>query len=103
MLKTAITALIVTLGASPVLAAETQPYDPSVKLFAYEKQVDSFCPAGTQPIRYNGVICCGTPNATGYGDAPVVRRSYKAAPAMANTTDPKSPNYQPETISMSGS
>lgn len=103
MLKTAITALIVTVGASPVLAAETQPYDPSVKLFAYEKQVDNFCPAGTQPIRYNGVICCGTPNATGYGDAPVVRRSYKAAPEMANTTNPKSPNYQPETISMSGS
>ena len=101
MLKTAITALIVTLGASPVLAADTQPYDPSVKIFAYEKQVDNFCPAGTEPIRYNGGISCGTPNATGYGDAPVVRRSSK--PTVANTIDPKSPNYQPDTISMSGS
>ncbi|WP_417262191.1 hypothetical protein [Celeribacter sp.] len=101
MLKIAITALIVTLGASPVLAADRQPYDPSVKLFAYEKQVDNFCPAGTEPIRYNGGISCGTPNATGYGDAPVVRRS--STPTVANTTDPKSPNYQPDTISMSGS
>lgn len=99
MWKSAIAALVVTLGASSVFAAETQPYDPSVKLFAYEKQVDNFCPSGTQPVRYNGIISCGIPNATGYGEAPVVRRS--PAPT-AQAAGPKSPIYQPDTIYMSG-
>ncbi|WP_152002195.1 MULTISPECIES: hypothetical protein [Roseobacteraceae] len=99
MMKAALTAAVMTLGASPMFAADTQPYDPVVKHFAYEKNVENFCPAGTQPIRYNGVVCCGVPNATGYGDAPVSQRRY--VPAMAtNTTDPKSPNYVPERISM---
>ncbi|SFI51987.1 hypothetical protein [Celeribacter neptunius] len=102
MMKAAFSAVVLMLGAAPVLAAETQPYDPSVKLFAYEKTVDNFCPAGTQPIRYNGIVCCGTPNATGYGDAPAVRKRAYTAAAARNTTDPKSPNYVPETISMSG-
>lgn len=97
MMKAFVAALVLGAGASPVLAADTQPYSPSVTLFAYEKNVDNFCPAGTEPIRYNGVICCGVPTARGYGDAPILRRTAMAA----NTTDPKSPNYQPEVISMS--
>ncbi len=103
MMKTAIAVLAVTLGAGSALAAETQPYDPSVKLYAYEGQVENFCPAGTQPVRYDGMISCGVPDATGYVDAPVVRRNYAAPVAAVNTTSPKSPSYQPETISMSGS
>lgn len=80
------------LGTTAAMAGETQPYQHGVTLFAYEKQVDNYCPAGTQPLRYNGVICCGTPNASGYGEAPVVRKKrYSAAKSYAPIPMGKSP------------
>ena len=97
MFKFALAAVALTL-AGPAFAAETQPHDRTVKLFAYEQQVDNFCPAGTQPIRYNGVICCGVPNAFGYGDAPAGRPAPRAM--AAQSVDPKSPSYAPERIPM---
>lgn len=78
VLKSAILATIIGCATSPAFAEATQPYNPSVKLFAYEQAGENYCPAGTQPIRYNGVVCCGVPNATGYRDAPVVaKRVYR--------------------------
>ncbi len=93
MVKSALTAAALVAFASPVLAADYQPAQRGVTQFAYEQNVGNYCPAGLQPIRYNGVVCCGQPNATGYSEAPVVR-SY------AQSSDPKSPAYAPERIPM---
>lgn len=92
MFKSITIAGLFIAAASPVLASDTQAYQQGVTQFAYEKNVDNFCPAGLQPIRYNGVVCCGQPNATGYGDAPVVRRR--------STYVAKSPSYAPDAIPM---
>lgn len=102
MMKFAVAVGVLSLCSAPAFANGTQPYSHDVTLFAYEKQVDNFCPAGTQPIRYNGVICCGEPTAYGYGDAPVVRHKPKATytKAPSQSSNPKSPNYAPERIPM---
>lgn len=75
ILKSTLVALALAVVVAPAFAAGNQPYSPSVTLFAYEKNVENYCPTGTQPIRYNGVVCCGVPTATGYSEAPVVRRT----------------------------
>lgn len=107
MMKITVAAMVLSVFSAPVFAGGTQPYQHGVTQFAYEKHVENYCPAGLQPIRYNGVICCGEPNATGYGDAPVVRRKpvYTKAPSKSpmQSTDPKAPGYAPERISMSKS
>ncbi|WP_123791250.1 hypothetical protein [Pacificibacter maritimus] len=83
-------AAVAMVGLSGAAFADsTQAYSPSVTLFAYEKGVENFCPAGTQPIRYMGVVCCGVPNATGYSDAPVIHR--KVAQRMAPTYSARIP------------
>jgi hypothetical protein len=43
-------------GAASALADGHQP-----RLYPYNASAN-YCPAGTQPIVVNGVICCGTPN-----------------------------------------
>ena len=98
MMKVAVAVAAISVSALPALAADHQPYSHGVKLFAYEGGGEHFCPAGTQPIRYNGVICCGEPNAHGYRDAPVVYKKKHYTPAKMNMTDPKSPSYAPERI-----
>ncbi|WP_417248063.1 hypothetical protein [Celeribacter sp.] len=94
MFKTALTVAGLTLLAAPALAGGTQPAQHGVELFAYEANVANYCPAGTQPVRYNGVVCCGTPTATGYVDAPVTRRYVANAPVYAPERIPmgKSPD-----------
>mgnify|MGYP005987000031 CR=1 FL=1 len=96
ILKSTLAALALSVVAAPAFSGETQGYSPSVTTFAYEKNVENFCPAGTQPIRYNGVVCCGTPTTSaGYSEAPVVRRVVRrAAPKYVPAQIPlgKSPN-----------
>jgi len=95
MLKSTLVALALATVSAPAFAGETQPYSPNVTLFGYEKNVENFCPSGTQPIRYNGVVCCGVPTATGYSDAPAVHRTVRrSAPYYTPSQIPmgKSPN-----------
>ena len=97
-LKSTGIACVFACAASSAFAAGTQPHDPNVTLFAYEQATEHYCPAGTQPIRYNGVVCCGIPNATGYRDAPVVvkrKQIYrKSTPTYSQSQIPlgKSPH-----------
>ncbi|WP_417270233.1 hypothetical protein [Celeribacter sp.] len=99
MVKSALAAAVLVAFASPVFAADYQPAQRGVTQFAYEQNVGNYCPAGLQPIRYNGVVCCGEPNATGYSEAPVVHRRAVTR-SYAQSTDPKSPGYVPERIPM---
>lgn len=95
ILKSSLAALALVAMSAPAFSGEPQAYSPSVTLFAYEKNVENFCPTGTQPIRYNGVVCCGVPTATGYSDAPAVRRTVRrSAPTYTPSQIPmgKSPN-----------
>ncbi|AJE48255.1 hypothetical protein [Celeribacter indicus] len=99
MFKVLFTLAAASLSALPALAAGTQPYAPGVTVFAYPA-AENFCPAGTQPVRHDGAISCGTANATGYGEpaARAARRPAYAAPVTY--TDPKSPHYMPDRIEM---
>ncbi|SLN50040.1 hypothetical protein AQS8620_02145 [Aquimixticola soesokkakensis] len=81
-------ACVATLGAPAFAQDMTQPYDPSVKTFAYEAGVENFCPAGLQPVRSFGSVACGTPNAFGYVD-----RSGSAAVAVAPVVMPATQSY----------
>jgi hypothetical protein len=95
ILKSTLVALALAAVSAPAFAGGSQPYSPSVTLFAYEKNVENFCPTGTQPIRYNGVVCCGVPTATGYSEAPVMRRTVRrSAPSYTPSQIPlgKSPH-----------
>lgn len=78
--KSVVAAAAILAGASPLFAGDTQPYQHGVTQFAYEQNVGNYCPAGLQPIRYNGVVCCGVPNATGYSEAPVRHRVTRSMP-----------------------
>ncbi|ALI56478.1 hypothetical protein [Celeribacter marinus] len=99
MVKSAYALAALAIIATPVFAADYQPAQHGVTQFAYEQHVGNYCPAGLQPIRYNGIVCCGEPNATGYSEAPVVRR-HAPVRTYAQSTDPKSPAYTPERIPM---
>lgn len=55
----------------------TQPATEGVSIWEY-KTAENYCPEGLQPIMFNGAVCCGTPNATGYSEAPVRRKVTRA-------------------------
>lgn len=71
----------------PTARPEFQPADPNrrVAIWAYPSSAN-YCPAGLQPVRIGGVICCGTPTHTGYRDHPVVAHR-PAAPAYTGAKD----------------
>ncbi len=57
-----------TLAAAPAMAWNdnmTQPASNEIAVWAYPSQVN-YCPAGLQPVRIGGVICCGQPTHVGY-------------------------------------
>lgn len=64
-------------AALPALADMSQPTQDMPSVWAYP-QAENYCPAGLQPVRLGGVVCCGKPTHTGYGDAPAARPSYVA-------------------------
>lgn len=88
MFKITLAAAAFALAGAPVLAGDTQTHSRTVERFAYEANVENFCPAGLSPVRYNGVVCCGVPTATGYVDR------AGASHAMSR------PTYAPQAIPM---
>ncbi|MFT6451906.1 MAG: hypothetical protein ACJA06_001393 [Halocynthiibacter sp.] len=70
----------------------TQPASEGVSIWEY-KTAENYCPEGLQPIMFNGAVCCGVPNATGYSEAPapvrrkVVRARYQSRIPMGKSPD----------------
>ena len=63
MMKAVIATVALTIGASPLLAAGSQPYTSSVKTFPYTGSHENYCPAGTVPVTGLDGISCGVPSA----------------------------------------
>lgn len=71
--------VIAAVGAAafvvPTLAGAdsmSQPTSNEIAIWAYPTKVN-YCPAGLQPVRVNGVVCCGKPTHTGYSEHRVRR------------------------------
>ena len=80
--------LRLTLAAAALATAAVPAYAQNygARLYPYNAAAN-YCPAGTQPIVVNGIICCGTPNQ---------HTSYSAMmqhPAPRSTYNTVSPTY----------
>ena len=84
---------VVSFASTANAGNMTQPATNGVSLFAYDG-VESYCPAGTQPVMWNGAVSCCKPNATGYQSHPVVVRKARTVRHVPQTRIPmgKSPN-----------
>lgn len=79
MLRNAAAALLgLAVTALPALGDMTQPAQPEVAIWAYP-QAENNCPTGLQPVRLGGVVYCGVPTHTGYGEPPAPRRADRPA------------------------
>lgn len=51
----------VAVGAALVSTVAVAGQNDPVNVFPV-RTAHNYCPAGTQPVTYNGVVCCGVPN-----------------------------------------
>ncbi|MDU8913987.1 hypothetical protein [Aestuariicoccus sp. MJ-SS9] len=57
--------------------------NPNSNVLVHSYAGANYCPEGLQPVTMGGVICCGTPNAGAYYDAPSTRRvAHRTRAAM---------------------
>lgn len=85
---------VLAMSGGAMAGNMTQPASEGVSIWEY-KTSENNCPAGLQPIMFNGAVCCGEPNATGYSEAVApVRRARKVVRARYESRIPmgKSPD-----------
>lgn len=76
-------ALAVPAAAQAWEYRDTQPATNEAPIWAYPTKYN-YCPDGLSPVVVGGVICCGTPNRTGYRSHRVIRKKQAKRPVVAH-------------------